>query len=1037
MIVTVRSLSSRVCGWLAILLASSACIFALDPSLDVSQYAHSAWKIREGFTKGTVFSMAQTPDGYLWLGTEFGLVRFDGVQAKPWQPPKGEQLPSIYIRALLVTRDGTLWIGTAAGIASWKNGKLTGYPEVAGYPAGPFLQDGNGTVWVGIQHPGKLCTISPGKIECYGTGRLGNNLVDLYADHKGQLWVAAQTGLWRWGPGPPMHFYPSNGPVEAKTLTEGDNGALLVATGAPDGSFSSSMEGLKQFTGGRFRSYELPGIGEKFRPTCLFRSSDGSLWIGTVQGLLHLHEGKIDKIDDLSGNVVTKIFEDREGNVWVSTEDGLDRFSEFAVPTISVNQGLSNSAVHVVEATQDGSIWIATANGLDRWRNGHVTVYGKQRDPGQDFEIDEQKLVINARVTEIVNGGLKGAVYSLGEDDKGRLWTGSPEGVFLYEGGRFFQVPGIHGGNIFSFAAGERGKVWISSLDQGLIYSSPEGVVQSIPWARLGRKLAAVAMLPDPVRGGLWLGFYDGGVTYLVDGEIRASYNSADGLGKGSVTDLQLDSDGAVWAATAGGLSRIKDGHITTLASKNGLPCDGVHWMVEGNDHSIWLNQPCGLVRIARSELVAWESHPDRSIKNTVFDNSDGVRARITAGHFGPKVTKSIDGKIWFTPLDGVSIIDPEHLPFNKLPPPVHIEQVTADDKPFDIVNGMQLPARVRDLDIDYTALSLVAPEKVRFRFKLDGEDKNWREVVNVRHVEYSNLSPGNYHFHVIACNNSDVWNEQGASLDFAIAPAYYQTMWFRMLCVVTLLAMLWTVYRLRVRVLEHRQVLLERNQALLEQHQTEIRALNEQMIHGQEAERIRISGELHDGILQQITSLSLRLATVKYQFPSDSEAKATINGLQEELIKMGTDIRHLSHELHPAMLQDSGLPAALSAYCNEFSKVRGFPVSYEADQTVQGLSPGAALCLYRIAQEALGNAAKHSEAKKVEVRLVRVDGRVRLSVSDDGVGCDPSQVGKSGGLGLINMRERVLQLDGTLEFDSIPGRGSTVKVEIPFRPAS
>ena len=792
--------------WLAILLVSSTCAFALDPSLDVSQYAHTTWKVREGFTKGTIFSMAQTPDGYLWLGTEFGLSRFDGVQAKPWQPPKGEQLPSIYVRDLLVARDGTLWIGTAEGLASWKDGKLTEYPEVAGYPAGPFLQDGSGTVWVGIQHPGRLCAIQAGRAKCYGAGGFGNDVVDLYADHEGQLWVAAQTGLWRWAPGPPQHYYPGNGPVEAKRLTAGDNGALLVATGAPDGSFSSSIEGLKQFAGGRFRGYELPGIAEKFRPTCFFRSSDGSLWIGTVQGLLHLHQGKFDKFDDLSGDVVTQIFEDREGDVWVSTEDGLDRFREFAVPTISVNQGLSNSTVHVLEATQDGSIWIATASGLDRWQNGHVTVYGKQSVPAQDSEPGEQKPVINGRVTEVANGGLKGTVYALGEDDRGRLWTGGPEGVFFFDSGRFLQVPGIRGGNIFAFAAGEKGKVWISSLDQGLINSAPEGVVQRIPWARLGRKSAAVALLPDAVQGGLWLGFYDGGIVYLKDGQIRASYNATDGLGKGSVTNIQPDSDGAVWAATAGGLSRLRGGRITTLTSKNGLPCDTVHWMIEGNDHSIWLNQPCGLVRIARSELNAWKSDPNRSIQSTVFDSSDGVRARITAGRFGPKVTKSIDGRIWFTPLDGVTIIDPDRLPFNKLPPPVHVEQITADHKTYDAVSQLRLPPLVRDLEIDYTALSLVAPEKVLFRYKLEGADRDWQSVGNRRQAFYMNLAPGNYRFRVIACNDSGVWNEEGEFLDFSVAPAYYQTDWFRALCAVVILALVWALYQRRTRQLQQRE---------------------------------------------------------------------------------------------------------------------------------------------------------------------------------------------------------------------------------------
>jgi len=416
-----------------------------------------------------------------------------------------------------------------------------------------------------------------------------------------------------------------------------------------------------------------------------------------------------------------------------------------------------------------------------------------------------------------------------------------------------------------------------------------------------------------------------------------------------------------------------------------------------------------------------------RKIQTTVFDASDGVRSHAGVYNYGPRIARTPDGRLWLLPLDGVSVVDPRHLSSNTLAPPVHIEQITANGKAYDLsVTGkgrLQLPSRLHDLSINYTALSFVAPENVHFRFMLEGQDKDWRVVINQRRVEYSNLPPRNYRFRVMACNNSGVWNEEGAFLDFSIAPAYYQTNWFRALCVLTFLAMLWTAYQLRVRALEGRQA--------------EIRALNEQLVKAQEAERIRISGELHDGILQQITSLTLRLGKVRRQVPPDSEAKKTISGLQQQLITIGTDIRHLSHELHPALLQEAGLPAALSAYCEEFSNVRGLPVSCETDEAVRELSPGAALCLYRIAQEALGNAAKYSEAKKVEVRLARSDSRVWLSVSDDGVGCTPDQVGKSGGLGLINMRERVLQLDGTFAFDSEPGRGTAVRVTVPFRAAS
>ncbi len=274
------------------------------------------------------------------------------------------------------------------------------------------------------------------------------------------------------------------------------------------------------------------------------------------------------------------------------------------------------------------------------------------------------------------------------------------------------------------------------------------------------------------------------------------------------------------------------------------------------------------------------------------------------------------------------------------------------------------------------------------------------------------------------------MWNEAGDSLDFFVPPAYWQTNWFRVLCVAALVAVVWAAHSLRVRVLEERQAFMER-------HQGEISALNEQLMKAQEEERIRIAGELHDGVLQRITSLSLRLGTATLGLPADSESKADVRGVEKDLIEVGAEIRQLSHELHPAVLHEKGLPDALSSYCEEFSATRGIPISYHADESVDELSPGAALCIYRIAQEALGNVAKHAKAKQAQVRLTRSDGRVCLSVSDDGVGFNPDASGKTGGLGLINMRERVRQLNGTFTFESEPGQGTTVKAEVPFRPAS
>jgi signal transduction histidine kinase/ligand-binding sensor domain-containing protein len=1008
---------------LSIWLASCACAFASDSPLDVSQYAHTAWKIREGFTKGTIFSIAQTPDGYLWLGTEFGLVRFDGVQAIPWQPPEGEQLPGSWINALLVARDGTLWIGTEKGLASWKEGKLSEYPEVAGQVVTALLEDAEGTLWFGVRNPGRLCAVRLAKAQCYGAGSFGWSVPALYEDRNGNLWVSTETGLWRWAPGPPEHYGLSDGPLEARALIENDNNVLLMATG-PSGPLASSVtglsEGLTQLVGGKIRSYSLPGISGKFRPTCFFRSGDGSLWVGTAEGLLHLQHGRTDRFsitDGLSGNFIRIIFEDREGNIWVSTEDGLDRFREFAVPTIAENeQGLSTSAVTVLQATQDGSIWILTADGLNRWQDGHVTVYGSRNVPGQNSRTDDQQPIANANVTEIVSNGLRGAVYSLGQDDRGRLWAGGGEGVFYFDRGSFVQVPGVRGGNISCIAGDGHGKVWISNLEDGLLYSTPESVVQSIPWSRFEHKQGAGALLPDRLHGGLWLGFLDGGMAYLKDDQI-SSYNVADGLGDGSVSDLELGSDGAVWAATKSGLSRVENGRVITLTSRNGLPCDAVNWVMEDNDRSLWLYMACGLTRITRSEVDAWVQDSKRSVQTTVFDSSDGVRSRALPGHFGRKVTKSLDGKIWFSPPDGVSIIDPRHLPFNKLPPPVHIKQVIADGKTYTPTGALRLPPRVRDLSIDYTALSLVVPEKVRFRFKLEGQDRGWREVLNERQVQYSNLGPGKYTFRVTACNNSGVWNEAGTFLDFSIAPAFYQTNWFRGLCMVAFLAMLWGLYEFRTR-----QLAREFNMSL----------------EARVSERTRIARELHDTLLQSFNGLLLRFQTVSnLMTPGDTKEKLDV--AIDQAAQAITEGRDAVQGLRSSMVETNDLALAIRTVGEELASDAANKNSVEFSVQVEGtprnLRPILRDEVYRIAGEALRNAFKHAQARQIEVEIHYDERQLRLRLRDDGKGIDPKVVsgdGRAGHFGLHGMRERAKLMGGKLAVWSEIDSGTELELSIP-----
>ena len=997
---------------LAILLACCTCAFALDPSLDISQYGHTSWKIRDGFINGTIDSIAQTPDGYLWLGTDSGLLRFDGVRRPvPWQPPAGQQLPSSLIRDLMVSRDGTLWIGTQKGLAKWKDSRLTTFPELAGQIVGRAFQDRSGTVWISLVSPGRICAVRGAKVECNGSGSFGNAAFQIYEDRKGNLWVSGQTALWRWAPGPPRQYALPPGVRYVNGLIEDDAGELLIGT--PNGLYQLSDE--------RIRKYALAGVAGDIRASPFFRSKDGVLWIGTDnQGVLQLRDGRIEKfsaIEGLTDDGVISIFEDREGTIWVGTLGGLDRFRVPAVSTISRDEGLPNTTVASVEATADGSVWIGTRLGLSRWQGGRITTYRSVSSVKGDHNPHASA---QSSAAEIANSGLRGGISSQGLDDRGRLWVATAEAAYYFDKGRFVSAYDALGGNVASISGDGRGDVWILNGSVGFFEWKPEGVVEKTSWPGPAGYFWA-ALLADRTQGGLWLGFLDeaGGLAYLKDGRVLTTYTAANGLGKGRVTHLRFGSRGALWAATESGLSRIKDGRIATLTSGNGLPCDTVHWSIEDDDHSVWLYMPCGLVRIARSELDAWVSNPRYVLKTTTFDSSDGVRSRPIVGGTSPAVTKSSDGRIWFATFDGVSVIDPHHLAFNKLPPPVHIEKITADDKPIDLSNGMRLPAQVRNLDIDYTALSLVVPEKVRFRVKLEGQDKDWREMVNVRHVEYTNLPPKHYRFRVLASNNSGVWNEVGDSLDFDIPPAWYQTNWFVAACVAAFLAMIWGIYLLRVR-----QLAAQFNMRLEERV----------------AERTRIARDLHDTLLQSFQGLMLRFAIVSQLLPERPvEAKEQLDGTIDRAAKAIAEGRDAVQGLRISTVETNDLARAVNSLGEELAADPANQAAPAFRVTVEGeprdLHPILRDEIYRIAAEALRNAFIHASARQVEVEIRYDNQQFRLRVRDDGKGIDSGVLSaqeREGHFGLPGMRERGKLIGGKLVIWSEAGAGTEVELRIP-----
>jgi signal transduction histidine kinase/ligand-binding sensor domain-containing protein len=1016
-----RQCNRRAIVALGVLMAWCPCAFPLDPSLDVSQYAHTAWRIRDGFAKGIITAFAQTPDGYLWLGTESGLLRFDGVRNTPWPPPAGTALPDDRIRALLAARDGTLWIGTAHGLVGWNGLKLIQYPQFDDTYVNALLEDREGTLWVGAtfwsRKAGLLCAIQRGGAVCTGEDGSLPPIGSLYSDSRGVLWVGATNVVWRWKPGPRIAYPVEHDFLPLRALSETATGTLVVLT----------RSGLKQLVDGKFQDSSPPRMTPLVASNGFLRDRDGAFWFTTLDsGLRHVHEGRVDafgQADGLSGDEVVSVFEDREGNIWVATVEGIDRFRPLAVVTYSTRQGISGGPSSVL-AEQDGTIWVSALAALYRLHEARTTVNPDRsgRAPVAPALTGTQRLIVQAAV---VAGRPQAGGASLFQDSHGRIWIGAMSGLgYLDTSGRFVAVSGAPAGYIDSIAEDREGNLWIAHRDAGLLQVSGDRVIQRFPWISIGQSGPASRLAVDSTHGNLWLGFVPGGIVQFSHGQVRISYSARDGLGKGGVNDLSAEADGTLWAATEGGLSRIKGGRIATLDSRSGFPCDAVRSMLHDDDGAFWVRTACGLVRIEGSDLDAWGAAVDHGsapprIRATVLGSSDGARSEGTATTFSPTAAKSRDGKLWFLSYGGVEVVDPRHLPVNKLPPPVHIEQVTADRKIYETSSSLGLPPLIRDLEIDYTALSLVEPEQNQFRYKLDGRDRDWQDVGNRRQAYYNDLPPGNYRFRVVASNNSGVWNEQGAALDFSIAPAYWQTTWFRAACVAAFLLLLWALYQLRLR---------------------QIRQAFNARLEERVGERTRIARDLHDTLLQSFQGLLLRFQTAYELYQTrPADGKKVFENAIDQTAQAITEGREAVQGLRASTVKRNDLAQAITTLgeqlAAEASGATSVGLCVEVEGTPRTLHPIVRDEIYRIASEALRNAFQHAEAQQIEVELRYDERQLRLRIRDDGKGIDPAFLtaeGRAGHFGLHGMRERAKLMRGKLTVWTAPGSGTEIELSVP-----
>ncbi|MBC7842063.1 MAG: hypothetical protein H7099_07115 [Gemmatimonadaceae bacterium] len=958
----------------------------------------------------------------MWLGTIRGLYRFDGVRAVRWPTSDGSGLPFEWIWSLQTSRDGTLWIGGETGLASWRDGTLTIHPSVAGQQVTSIFEDSRGVLWLGVREataPGagaspKLCAIRAGVLTCEQDARFGDIVRDMFEDRHGTLWVVSRLGVWQWAPGPPRYYPVASHPARITFAAEDEDGAIIAA----------SDNGLTRLERGAFRPYQIPGVRGRFGAGRLFRSRDGSLWISSPDyGLYHVHGGTTDRFtaaDGLSADRVHDFFEDREGNVWIDTGNGIDQFRPVAAPRLPKTMGLSSATVWSVLATPDGSVWLATPNGLHRWRDGRVTVYADSAAADRAG---------TGALRPVPSGDVHSPVYALGLDTRGRVWASTMRGLAHLSNGEFVYVRGGLPGQAFSIAGDRRGDVWVNYQFTGLYRWRPGDTVRRVlDLAARGGENTITALAPDLRHDGIWAGQQLVGIVYLDSGRVRATYTPSPPPGSPPL-NLRMGSDGVLWSASADGLLRVKNLQGMSLTSRNGLPCNFVHWSIEDDFGSLWMRLSCGLVRVTRTEVDAWVRDSTKRVAVQRFTRY----AAITDDQFGakfpyrPAVTKASDGRIWFADVEGAGVIDPRIVPFNNTPPPVYVERLIADSTTYALGTApnarIKLRPRVRSLRIEYTALSLTAPERVRFRFKLEGQDPTWREGLNQRNVEYSNLAPGTYLFRVTAANNDGVWNTTGTSIAFTIEPAWNQSRWFYLLLASAIAAsaagaaVTW----------QHR-----RSRLAAERAQTHFDATL--------AERTRVARELHDTLLGDMAGMAMQLNAGAKRVAAAADPDPNVVDLLSSLSKQ---VQHSLVDARRAVTamrnetSDTTLPlhTQLATAAQRTFAESGIVANVEHVGSPGQYSATVETEMVGIATEAMMNARKHAQCRTVTITCRYAARELRVAVHDDGCGFDASQASPHGHWGLIGMRERAAKISATLSVSSTATTGTEIVIVMPVEP--
>ncbi|MDB4874333.1 MAG: putative two-component system sensor kinase [Gemmatimonadetes bacterium] len=964
----------------------------------VAEYQHDRWLLRDGLPGTRVEAILQSPDGYLWFSTLNGLVRFDGVRFSIFDrtnTPALRDADAFPTRPLLVDRHGVMWIGTTAGLVQYEHGELrhvrnsgdargANVGEIAG-----MVEDRAGTLWAyDSSTVGGLLVMRDGRFQLAAErSALHHRITALAADKSGALWIGTSGGgVVRMSGATATTFTTHTG------LPDNFVTSLFVA--ADSTVWVGTERGFSRLEHGVLVPHSLASLGgTRGMVRTIAEARDGGIWLGTDDyGLLRWRNGQLSSyamheqfVSDLTDNLVTSVFVDREGTLWAGTGVGLDEFRTASFVTFSAGQGLPTMTPGALHWSGD-QLWLAPKTG--------GLVHGT---PG--------------RFVAASLRGLDGVrVFGMAPGRDGGLWLSSTDGVFHYRDGtvqRRTARDGLSGGWVLAVLEDRDGRIWAGTLAGGVHRLDSAGA-RSFTTAN-GLAGDRVRSLLEDRQGAVWIGTADG-ISRVRHDSVTSFFTETRGRGP-SVTSIYEDRRGRLWFGTFRGLARIVDGRVTVIDLHHGLPGDVVASITEDDDDGLWLSTSRGIVRISADEAAAVTEGRAPAVHATTFGTLDGLVSATPVWRAQPSSLRSPDGRLWFSTPRGLAVFDPKRLAHNAVPPPVRVEEALVDGQPVSLT-ALSLPPRARRLDLRYTGLSLRAPQRVRFRYRLEGFDTSWVNAETARSVSYTNLAPGNYRFRVVASNDDGVWNERGAALDFRVLPSFYQAAWFRALLVLAALLAGWGVLRLRQKQLERRFALVL-------------------------AERNRMAREIHDTLLQGFTGITLQLQPAsRLVMDAPDRAREHIDRILALADKTLLDARRAVWDMRAPALQKDSLAVAFEDVVRHAADGSGLAVRIRVVGKPRRLSPAAEMALFRIGQEAVANAVKHANPRTVDVELTYDRRAVRLVVRDDGRGFDPleSFTGAGGHWGLVGMRERADQAGAQFTITSASGRGTEIMVAARIR---